>query len=122
MSNSNKKSRKPRSDKFPLTLHKTGQYCKKIKGKIYYFGSDRRIALQRYLEQAAELHLGRSTQNNNSVNQSITIKDLSNLYLEHQHSRVESGQITADHYRDQLKTLRKLVSFLGQNSMVTKRN
>ena len=26
--------RKTRSDKFPLTLHPTGQYCKKIKGKI----------------------------------------------------------------------------------------
>ena len=29
--------RKTRSDKFPLTLHKTGQYCKKIKGRLYYF-------------------------------------------------------------------------------------
>ena len=26
--------RKTRSDKFPLTLHPTGQYCKKIKGKL----------------------------------------------------------------------------------------
>lgn len=26
--------RKTRSDKFPLTLHTTGQYCKKIKGKM----------------------------------------------------------------------------------------
>jgi len=40
--------RKTRSDKFPLTLHKTGQYCKKIRGKFYYFGSDRDEALQRY--------------------------------------------------------------------------
>ena len=117
MSNSNKKSRKTRSDKFPLTLHKTGQYCKKIKGKIYYFGSDRKIALQRYLGQASELHLGKSTQNN-SVKEYITIEDLSNLYLEHQDSRVQSGEITADHYRDQLKTLRNMVRFLGQNSMI----
>lgn len=117
MSNSNKKSRKTRSDKFPLTLHKTGQYCKKIKGKIYYFGSDRKIALQRYLGQASEFHLGKSTQNN-SVKEYITIEDLSNLYLEHQDSRVQSGEITADHYRDQLKTLRNMVRFLGQNSMI----
>ena len=34
--------RKTRSDKFPLTLHPTGQYCKKVKGKIYYFGSDKK--------------------------------------------------------------------------------
>ena len=34
--------RKTRSDKFLLTLHKTGQYCKKIKGKLYYFGTDKK--------------------------------------------------------------------------------
>ena len=34
--------RKTRSDKFPLTLHTTGQYCKKVKGKMYYFGSDKK--------------------------------------------------------------------------------
>jgi hypothetical protein len=37
--------RKTRSDKFPLTLHPTGQYCKKVKGKIYYFDSDKKQAL-----------------------------------------------------------------------------
>ena len=42
--------RKTRSDKFPLTLHKTGQYCKKIKGKLHYFGTDKKTALNRYLE------------------------------------------------------------------------
>ena len=45
--------RRTRSDKFPLTLHPTGQYCKKIKGKIPYFGTDKKRALERYLEQAA---------------------------------------------------------------------
>ena len=49
---SNSKKRKTRSDKFPLTLHPTGQYCKKIKGKLYYFGANKREAMQRYLENA----------------------------------------------------------------------
>ncbi|MDH4202597.1 MAG: hypothetical protein OEV87_06855 [Phycisphaerae bacterium] len=53
------KHRKQRSDKFPLTLHPTGQYCKKIRGKIHYFGSDKKEALERYYEQAADLHKGR---------------------------------------------------------------
>lgn len=51
--------RKTHSDKFLLTLHKTGQYCKKIKGKIYYFGTNKKEALKRYLEQAAYLHVGK---------------------------------------------------------------
>ncbi len=51
--------RKTHSDKFPHTLHKTGQYYKKIKGKLYYFGTDKRAALNRYLEQAAYLHIGK---------------------------------------------------------------
>ena len=54
-----KLKRKTHSDKFPLTLHKTGQYCKRIKGKLYYFGVDKRKALERYFEQAAYLHIGK---------------------------------------------------------------
>jgi len=48
--------RKTRSDKFTLTVHPTGQYCKKIKGEIYYFGSNKKEALQKYLDQATHLH------------------------------------------------------------------
>ncbi len=51
-----KSKRKTRSDKFPLTLHPTGQYCKKIKGKLYCFGSDKNHALEKYLSQASYLH------------------------------------------------------------------
>jgi hypothetical protein len=58
MAKSNSK-RKTRSDKSPLTLHNTGQYCKKIKGKICYFGTDKKEALNRCLEQAAYLHIGK---------------------------------------------------------------
>ena len=46
-----KKSRKPRSDKFPLTLHKTGRYCKKNAAKftisVYDFPTDQEIKFMR---------------------------------------------------------------------------
>jgi hypothetical protein len=57
--------RKTRSDKFPLTLHKTGQFCKKIKGKLYYLGTDKQQALQRYLEQDSSQENGK---NDNCLN------------------------------------------------------
>ena len=53
-----KSNRKTRSNKFPLTLHQTGPFCKKIRGKLYYFSTNKQKALQRYLEQAAYLHAG----------------------------------------------------------------
>lgn len=118
MSKNNKKGRKKRSDKFPLTLHKTGQYCKKIKGKIYYFGTDKKLALQRYLEDAAMLHSGKITiRQNNKDN--ISIKYSCNLYLEHQQSRASIGQITIRHVSDQTILLRDFVRFIGPNKTVS---
>jgi len=61
-----KTKRKTRSDKFPLTLHKTGQYCKKIKGKLYYFGPDKLKALQCCLEEAAYLRTGKTADLNSA--------------------------------------------------------
>jgi integrase len=117
MSKNNKKSRKTRSDKFPLTLHKTGQYCKKIKGKIYYFGNDRKVALQRYYDQAAFLHTGRPT-DPKPRNDSFSMKMLCNLYLDHQESRAAIKEIKQNHVYGQTLILRSLVRFVGPNCQV----
>jgi len=45
---------KTRFHKFPLTLHPTGPYCKKIKGKLYYFGSDKKKQSITSLKQLIE--------------------------------------------------------------------
>lgn len=86
--------RRTRPDKFPLTLHKTGQYCKKIEGKMYYFGADRPQALARHLEQAAWLHSGRLATYWSAAGQ-LWAKTMCNLYLNHQESRVPVGQSPA---------------------------
>ena len=111
-----KSKRKTRSDKFPLTLHKTGQYCKKIRGKLYYFGSDKQQALKRYLEQASHLHSGCIP--GGTKNSSMTLKTLCNLYLEYQNSGILAGQISASYYKDMVSSLRRLALSLGQSSPV----
>ena len=40
--------RNTRSDRFLLTLHKTGQFCKKIRGKLYYFGTTLQFKLAHF--------------------------------------------------------------------------
>ena len=79
-----KPKRKTRSDKFPLTLHPTGQFCKKIRGKLYYFGTDKQRALELYIEQAAYLHTAKANRSKAAANY-VSLKTLSNLYLDYQH-------------------------------------
>ncbi|RKY10682.1 MAG: hypothetical protein DRP56_00250 [Planctomycetota bacterium] len=117
MLKSNKKSRKTRSDKLPLTLHKTGQYCKKIKGKIYYFGTDKKVALQRYYDQAAFLHAGR-TISPKPGSDLLSVKMLCNLYLDHQESRVAIKEIKQNHVYDQTLILRNFTKLIGPNCQV----
>lgn len=109
--------RKTRSDKFPLTLHPTGQYCKKVKGKIYYFGSDKKDALQRYLDQATYLHGG---QNNlqKPTGDNMTLKQLCDMYLKYQYSKLLANDLTARHHNDQIDSLNKLMAFLGQSRKI----
>jgi integrase len=103
--------RKTRSDKFPLTLHLTGQYCKKIKGKIYYFGSDKKDALQKYLDQATYLH---GCQNNvqKPIGDNMTLKQLCDMYLKYQYSKLQANDLTARHHNEQIGSLNKFMAFL----------
>jgi integrase len=113
-----KSKRKTRSDKSPLTLHPTGQYCKKIKGKLHYFGSDKRQALERYYEQAAYLHTGEGVRPE-STGESISVKTLCNLYLDHQESRVPIAEVTLPRVYEQILILRSFAKFIGSHRPVS---
>ncbi len=109
--------RKTRSDKFPLTRHPTGQYCKKIKGKIHYFGMDKKKALEKYLDQAAYLHRGQNPATTGASG-ATSINELCDLYLRYQHAKVLAGALTPRHYSDQTRSLSQLASFLGQGRKI----
>jgi hypothetical protein len=78
---------------FPLTAHPNGQWCKKILGKVHFFGvwADPDAALEHYHKIAADLHAGREPAP--ADDGELTIKDLSNQYLAFQMGRVSTGQI-----------------------------
>jgi len=109
--------RKTRSDKFPLTRHPTGQYCKKIHGKMYYFGSDKKEALQRYLDHAAYLH-GSNNNFQKPVNDSMALKQLCDMFTKYQFSKLKANAITARHFNDQVASLNKLMAFLGHGRRI----
>ncbi len=111
-------SRSTRSDKFPLTLHPTGQYCKKIRGKLYYFGKNRAEALARYQEQATSLHTGRPQQDA-FPDTMLTVKMLTNMYLEQEDYRVAGGEIRLRQLHEQTGLLKPFVKFIGPDRLVS---
>ena len=106
-----------RHNKFPLTLHPTGQYCKKIRGKICYFGKDRSEALRLYHEQATSLHAGCGRVA--TAESDPSLRTLCNLYLEHQEGRATIGEITHRHYYDLKSRLREFAKFIGPNQKIS---
>jgi integrase len=108
---------KKRNSKFPLTLHKTGQYCKKIRRKIYYFGKDKNRALEKYLEVASLLHSGKPSLALSS--DKISLRTLCKLYLTHQDNRVTAGEIKQRQLADQNELLTKFVTAIGGNPLVS---
>jgi hypothetical protein len=110
--------RKTRSDKFPLTLHPSGQYCKKIKGKLYYFGSNKKQAIRKYRDQSTYLHGCQEDVAQRPTDDNMTLKQLCGMYLKYQFSKVQANDLTAAHHNEQIGSLKKLIAFLGQNRKI----
>jgi hypothetical protein len=76
------KTQKPAKSypEFPLTVHPKGYWCKKIRGKLYYFGplADPEGALTKYLAEKDALHAGRKPR---EATEGYTIKQLCNEFL-----------------------------------------
>lgn len=70
-----KKVKKPYKD-FPLRLHATGQWCKKVRQKTVNFGTDADAVLLKYLDQRDDLQAGRTPL---GINCGFGASDLANL-------------------------------------------
>lgn len=93
---------------FPLSRHKTGQWCKKIKGKIYYFGNGSwQDALERYRREHEGIQTGER------LTGSPTIADLCNQFLAAKETAKSSGELTLRTWNDYHAVCARVVSYLG---------
>ena len=109
---------KPYSE-FPLFAHQNGQWCKKIKGKQWFFGiwSDPDAALRKYLNEVDEIQAGRDPRKTGVVGVSsaeLTVADLCGLFLERQERRINLGEVSRRHFTDNLRTCRLVVNHFGK--------
>jgi integrase len=102
---------------FPLTAHPAGYWCKKIRGKIHYFGpwSDPDGALNKYLEQKDALHAGRKPR---EATEGTTVKQLVNGFLNSKEVLVDSGELSPRTWTEYKAMADELVAHLGKARLV----
>ncbi len=101
---------------FPLTPNGNGQWSKKIKGKVYYFGpwSDPEGALQHFLEVRDDLYAGRKPR----TTEGFTLGDLCNHFVAAKKRQQDVGEITLRTYHDYHCTCERLVASIDRNRLV----
>ena len=77
---------------YPLFAHTTGQWPKKINGKMWYFGvwENPEAACETYKIKIDEIQAGRDPRRTGVAqvySDTLTVSDLCNLFLERQQSR-----------------------------------
>ena len=119
------KPSKPSPD-FPLTPHPSGRWCKKIRGKIYYFGpggdpdpavalDQANAALAKYLEQKDRLQSGMTTTDNRAE---LTVFTLCGKFLTTKKRMMESGELSVHTYNDYARICKLLVRAFGKHRLV----
>ena len=118
-SNTEKRLRKAVAvpDGFPLWLHPSGRWCKKIRQRLHYFGKgdDPQAALNKWLDEKNDLLAGRLPRRNG---ESLAVKDLCNHFLNAKRERMESGELSERSFSDYFQTCTALVSAFGKGTTV----
>ena len=105
------KPRKP-YEGFPLTAHRNGQWCKKIRGKVFYFGpvADWQAALATYQEQREDLHAGRTPRARHDC---LTLGEAMDRFLSVKKLAQEAGEIRDRTYNEYEATCVRIAESLG---------
>ncbi len=100
---------------FPLFLHSSGQWAKKVKGKTRYFGTVKSEALAKWEKENEFIQAGVDPPR---YQQSVTLAELGNVYADFLRRQVASGELgerTASEYR---RSIARLVEIVGSDCCV----
>lgn len=98
---------KPSKD-FPLFLHASGQWARKVRGKTVYFGTDRDEAAKRWAEQKDDLLGGRGRRIDLP-----TVRDLVNRFVTAKKVKVDTGEIAQRSWDDYDQICGRIVAVFG---------
>jgi integrase len=98
-----------------LFPHATGQWAKKIRGKLYYFGTDPDAALVKYLDEKDDRQAGRTPREKADE---LTVRDLCNHFLTSKQRLLDSGELSPQTWRNYYDACEQVVDFFGKERLV----
>ncbi|MBX9681043.1 MAG: tyrosine-type recombinase/integrase [Gemmataceae bacterium] len=111
----NHQAAKPYPD-FPLTAHPSGRWCKKIAGKLHYFGPIAidgvpawREALKEWERQRVDLLAGREPAPQTAEHPACTIREICNRFL-----TAKKGEITPRSWKEYDTTVVRILEDMGR--------
>jgi integrase len=115
----NHQAAKPRKD-FPLTAHPSGRWCKKVRGKLHYFGplSDADAALNKWLAEKDYLLAGRKPPRRDEP-AVPTLEDLVNRFLATKQTLLNSGDLSPWTMQSYDAACKRLLEAIGWNTPLT---
>jgi hypothetical protein len=101
-----------------LTAHPANYWCKKIRGRLHYFGpwADPDGALARYLEQKDALHAGKTPRPDPGP---LPVKSVANAFLNAKNEAAKAGELSPRTWADYRSIMDMLVSGLGKHTPVS---
>lgn len=117
---------------FPLSFHPSGRFCKKIRGKLHYFGrwANRQngelttvdnhadaaeVALNEYLEVKDDLHAGRTPR---PKVDGVSVADACNEFMASREDRLDAGELTPLSFRGYLEITKLVAEFFDRNRLI----
>jgi integrase len=112
------KPAKPYAD-FPLTAHPAGYWCKRIRGKLYYFGKwcDPDDALTKYNRVKDDLHAGREPRPDPEA--APTVKLVCNAFLNYKKAALDAGELSPLTWRDYREVCDLIVADFGKQRLAS---
>ena len=109
------KPKKPYPD-FPLTPHQSGKWCKKVRGKLFYFGDwdDPDGALREWLSKEHQIRAHGELATDNSE---ADIKWLLNAFLDAKELQCDSGDLSQRSYLDYKKACDRIYDHFGPSRL-----
>ena len=103
------KPRKPYKN-YPLTAHPNGQWCKRIRGRLVYFGAwcDPQAAIERYREEFPILIAG------GRIERGEIMQSVVGAFLQRSQGRVTTGDLTKRSLADLQENCELILSVLGK--------